>query len=176
MTSETLRLFFAVEVPEEVKADLARACAKLPAAWRKVQPAQMHLTLVFMGEVPADDLDLVIAAGEQAASSRAPFRVTLGDTDCFPGRSSPRVLFVHAQSEGLVPLAGQLQKEVRDWADPKPFRAHLTLARRKLDGATFQALHFDHSWMVESFDLVRSRLAAGGAEHAIVRTFRLGSA
>jgi len=133
----------------------------------------MHLTLVFMGDVSVDGLERVVEVGDWAAASFDAFQVTLGSTDCFPTPSNPRVLFVHADSEKLIPLAARLQKGLEQWADPKPFRPHLTIARRKVEAASFQKMRFTHSWPVDRFDLMKSTLGGGPAEHSVVMAFSL---
>ncbi|NLI76895.1 MAG: RNA 2',3'-cyclic phosphodiesterase [Candidatus Riflebacteria bacterium] len=175
-TPASLRLFFAVQVPAAVRADLARACRRLSSDWKPVAEPQMHLTLAFLGEVPADRLAEVTAAGDRAAAGGQPFPLTLGATDCFPNQHQPRVLFVKADAPPLIPLAAALQKDLAAWADPKPFKPHLTLARRQGGRAAHHALQFAHSWTVDTFDLVQSVLAASGATHTVVKTFRLGGA
>lgn len=176
MTGPTsLRLFFAVQVPSAVRADLARACRQLSSDWKAVAEHQMHLTLAFLGEVPADRLAEVTAAGDRAAAGGQPFPLTLGATDCFPNQHQPRVLFVKADAAPLVPLAATLQKDLAAWADSRPFKPHLTIARRKGGRATHHAMQFAQTWTVDAFDLMQSSLAASGATHTVVKTFRLGA-
>ncbi|RCK80827.1 MAG: 2'-5' RNA ligase [Candidatus Ozemobacter sibiricus] len=174
MTTEPLRLFFAVPAPAAVRADLARALGRLHRDWRPVQPHQMHLTLAFLGAVPADRLAVVLAAGQQAAARVGPFPLRLGDTDCFPNQQQPRVLYVQVAAPPLLRLASDLQAALAEWADAKPFRPHLTLARQRAAGRPpHHAMRFDHAWTVESFDLIRSDLGHGRAEHTVLQTFRL---
>lgn len=176
MTNQPLRLFFAVPAPAKVRADLARALGKLHRDWRPVQEHQMHLTLAFLGAVPADRLDFVRAAGEQAAARVAPFSLQVGETDCFPNQRQPRVLFVHVAAPPLLTLAQALQTALAEWADAKPFRPHLTLARQRGGRPPHHALRFDHTWTVDSFDLIKSELGHGQAHHTVVQTFSLGGA
>lgn len=45
-----MRLFIAIELPDDLKAALGRLRVDVPGA-RWVQPEQLHLTLAFLGEV-----------------------------------------------------------------------------------------------------------------------------
>ena len=56
-----IRAFLGLDLPEEVRSALAVEQFLLPLP-RKVDPGQMHLTLVFLGEVP-DRKGLWLAAG-----------------------------------------------------------------------------------------------------------------
>src|SRR5436190_60917 len=60
---------------------------------RLVKPEQMHLTLVFIGEV-AQERGAAIAALMEPDFPLPPFRISLGGIGAFPPRGAPRVLYV----------------------------------------------------------------------------------
>ncbi|WBB77847.1 RNA 2',3'-cyclic phosphodiesterase [Micromonospora sp. WMMD882] len=139
-----MRLFVAVDPPPEAVADLAAQIARLrigaaAAAGvnvRLADPANAHVTLAFLGEVPADRLPAVRnAVGLAACRCRgpAPPRLRLGRGGRF-GRGRATVLWVDVlgEVEPLHTLAGQLRELLRDAGlpyDERPFRPHLTIAR-----------------------------------------------
>ncbi|EKD81971.1 MAG: hypothetical protein ACD_39C01541G0001, partial [uncultured bacterium] len=49
--NESLRLFFAIEVPEETRNEIARFGETLDRSWKPSRPGQLHITLAFMGAV-----------------------------------------------------------------------------------------------------------------------------
>jgi 2'-5' RNA ligase len=133
-----VRLFVAVELPEEVRraaVELAEAArpALPPASW--VRPENLHLTLVFLGDADAARLpDLRRALGEACRGRRA-FAAETAAPGAFPPRGPVRVLWLGLEpADALRALAEGLRAEL-DGAgfafDRKPFRAHVTLARAR---------------------------------------------
>lgn len=172
-TSPTLRLFYAVPVPDDLRRELRRAAESLGREWRPSTEAQLHITLAFMGEVPEEALPEVIAAGETAARDIAPFSVKLGSAGGFPTDHIPRVWFIHAESPELMRLCEILKPGVARWADLKPFKAHLTIARPRLPGAAGRPIEINREWRVDRFELIRSSLNSAGAAHTLVKEFPL---
>jgi len=133
----TVRTFIAIELPEEVRQYLARCQARLKAAGASVKwtrPEQIHLTLAFLGNVPADELDALAEAVREAVAEFGPLTLRATGTGQFPPRGRPRVLWVGVRAdEG--DLVG-LQKAVAGAAAPfaekqehRAFHPHLTLGR-----------------------------------------------
>ncbi|MCM2356922.1 MAG: RNA 2',3'-cyclic phosphodiesterase [Geobacteraceae bacterium] len=127
-----MRLFVAIDLPEEVKNGVAGLCGGLPEA-RWVPMEQFHLTLRFIGEVDEAGFRAikVALAGVQAP----PFPLALKGIGHFPPGRHPRVLWVGL--EGSAPLL-ELQQEVElalvSAAIPpeeRKFSPHITLARLK---------------------------------------------
>ena len=170
-----LRLFYAVKVPDFIRERLMRLQGELGTDWRPVAPHQMHITLAFMGEVPESDLPEVLASGERVVASGClkPFMIDLGDTGAFPNTRDPRVWFVEAKAPELPELAAMLHEDLKQWCDPKPFRPHLTLARRRADHARFVQATVGRQWDVTSFELIKSELKAAGPVYTVLHTFDL---
>lgn len=132
-----MRLFVAVDLPAEV-ADLVAALDRPElGTLRWTTPAQWHVTLRFLGEVPPASLagpDGLQAAldtvGEGlAAGGGLPVRAALGPaTGWFPGR---QVLQVPVA--GLEPLAAVVGEATGSFGVPADhvFQGHLTLARTR---------------------------------------------
>ena len=64
----SVRAFFAADLPESLAQPIADVQAALADAvgLRPVDPADAHVTLKFLGDVPAADLDAVLKTGERA--------------------------------------------------------------------------------------------------------------
>jgi len=133
-----LRLFVAVELPASVRQRLADLAAEVRGMGlerlRWVRPENIHITLKFLGETPADRQPEIEDALRAAAEGVAPHELTLGELGKFGGRQSPRVLLVDVR--GDVDALKALQKRVDGKiaplgfpAEKRPFAAHLTLAR-----------------------------------------------
>jgi RNA 2',3'-cyclic 3'-phosphodiesterase len=186
-----MRLFVAVPVPSTTRAAVHAALAPLRAAHpgvRWTDPDGWHLTLAFIGELPAPG-PVLDAVGPVAAWHR-PATLALGD----PGRFGDRVLWlaVHDEPAGaLVDLAadvgaGLVDAGVLPADDPavsRPLQAHLTLARRRsapiddplvaaardeLEGVAGDAATV---WPSEHVEVWRSRLGRGPARYEVVASF-----
>lgn len=170
----SLRLFFALNVPEEIRQDLNRFSVTLEKPWRPVKPERMHITLAFMGEVPATQLDEVVGIGDAAALGCFPFEVSISDTACFPESGEPSVLYATVDGgTGLSGLVEFLRNHLGGLADQKKFRAHLTLARCRGGWARKVLRKFRGNWKVNSFYLIRSMLHEESSKYEIVKEYSL---
>ena len=170
-----MRLFVAVEVPADVRAEVDAAVAVLRRRaphLRWVEPSRWHLTLVFLGRVHDGTLPAVDEAGRSVCTASGPLPVALsGELGTF------RRAVVWAGLEPSEPLArlGQrlgaaLGNLVALPDTQRSFHAHLTLARAGkgdrvprdlLEGATVPPLR----WQVEQVVLFSSVLSRGGARY-----------
>ena len=131
-----MRLFLAIDLPQEIRLRLDRLLAALrPEALVKWSPLDnLHITIKFIGEWPDGRLNELHEALLQLAP-RNPFQIELRDLGWFPNRRSPRVFwggvcggapleaFARETEECLTPLG--IKREERR------FSPHLTLARIK---------------------------------------------
>lgn len=141
-----MRLFVALPLPTDVAVEAASVLPDLPGL-RRVRPEHLHITLAFLGAVPDERLDDVIAASREAAARQSPFTVTLEGVGRFPESGVPRVVWmgiVQGATESSN-LAAALRRALSERGipfDAKPFRAHVTLARltQDADRATARAI------------------------------------
>lgn len=183
--SETLRAFVAVELPPEVRDALSAVVRSLDACriggLRTVDPASVHMTLKFLGNVAASQVAAIEEALEDVASRSAPFRLSLAETGTFPERGAPRVLWVGlaGDTDALAELQSRMEQALEPLGfapESRPFRPHLTLARvadrstrpernrarKALSSSPFEpGLAFD----VGSVSLMRSILRREGARY-----------
>lgn len=172
--NETIRLFFAIEVPEDIKLDLEKFGATLERPWRPVKRELMHITLAFMGAVAVDDMDRIKMIGTQAAENAEAFNLEIVDASVFPESGDPRVLYAQADGgSGLTGLVGLLREKLSDLADQKKFKPHLTLARSKGDRARRVIRRFRGSWPVKDFALFKSALTVDGPQYEMLQRFDL---
>lgn len=183
-----MRLFLAADLPDELREALARARERLErdaTGWRWLRPEAVHLTLRFLGDVD-EGRDLGARGGwRNAAAAAAPIELTLGAAGCFPAHGAPRVLWIgvreRATGGALEGLAAALERMAREagWApESRPFRPHLTLARRAR-GARPQRppggpADEAPAGLVERLVLYRSHLDPGGARYTALDSYPLG--
>lgn len=181
-----MRLFFAVQLPGEVKETLrpaleaARAAAGDGLGLTRVE--QLHFTLAFIGET--DRLDDAAAAAD-AVRALPQFELAIGSRGAFPNLSRPRVLWIGATdgAAALTTLAETLAAGLRERGfklEERAFQPHLTLGRAKANGAhearrALEALPKSTlvRFPVREIALVQSVLGAGGATHTALRQFAL---
>jgi 2'-5' RNA ligase len=139
MDSPLIRTFVAVDLGDEARAHLTREIARLGRALPGVRwsdPANLHLTLAFLGELDDERLAAVGAAAEAAALAVKPFTLEVAGLGSFGPAQAPRVIW--AGLGGNLQRLGQLY-EALDAAleahgfsrEARPFAPHLTLARLK---------------------------------------------
>jgi 2'-5' RNA ligase len=171
-----LRLFFALWPDERVRAELAAVVERLKRSTsaRWVQTEKLHMTLAFLGYVQPDRLDALIEAAGNATNS-SPFDLVLDRTEFWRG---PGIICLGASSapDALKILAAELAKNLRVTGfelETRPFRAHLTLARkaRRLP-ADFEFADPVH-WSVGSFCLIESRQEQAGSSYVVLRSWDL---
>lgn len=138
---ETIRTFIAIELPDQARTALTglqnRLKGLVPARsvrWTAVE--NIHLTLHFLGNIAAGDVDQAAAALQVAAAGSAPFQLELAGLGCFPHTRRPRVIWtgVAGELEPLVALHGDLGRrlQVIDFKpESRPYAPHLTLGRIK---------------------------------------------
>jgi 2'-5' RNA ligase len=134
-----VRTFIAIELDETINAALTdlqeQLKAKVPrGSVRWVRPEGIHLTLKFLGNVPAIRIEEVEQALTLACAGFPAFSFSVRELGCFPNPRRPRVVWVGVQEESGT-LAG-LQKAIEDGMEKlgfapegRRFHAHLTLGR-----------------------------------------------
>ena len=196
---ELIRAFVALEVPPRVLGALREAQEELKRRAmargieqevRWVDPKGIHLTLKFLGGVPATQLPAIEAALRAGLAGQTPFSLTLGEAGVFPRLAAPRVLWIGVG--GALPILQAVQQRVEAAlvplgypAEARPFAPHLTLGRvretvgaerrRTLGGIITAPLGIPApQWEVHEVSLMRSELRPGGARYSRLATFILG--
>ncbi len=182
-----MRLFVALAIPAGVRqrlGDLIRLLRDADASLRWVAPQNLHVTLKFIGEVPAEQSTRIGDALESIAC--APFDFEVRGLGFFPNARRPSVLWVGiTQVEQISKLAAEIDRvlaKVGTVPDTRPFSPHLTLGRFKLTrvSATLaKAIDQEKDRglgriAVNEFHLIESRLKSGGPEYTTLRSFPLG--
>ncbi len=133
----TIRTFIAAEMPQSVRSrglDLIERLRPAGADVKWTAADQMHLTLKFLGDVPATDVPGVCDAVADAASGIEPFEIECGGAGAFPSASRPRTLWL-GLTDGHEPMAALHKAVETALADlgfrpeHRRFHGHLTLGR-----------------------------------------------
>jgi 2'-5' RNA ligase len=100
---------------------------------KTVDPARMHLTLAFLGEIAERDVPAIVDTLSISIDIR-PFAATFQGLGVFPPRGAPRVLWLGVEegSDEIVEVQRTVARRLEGLGialEPRPFHPHLTLAR-----------------------------------------------
>lgn len=163
------RLFLALWPDAEVRRQLA-AIATAVAGRRRIAAARLHLTLVFLGATP----DLRRRCYERALDgiTMAPLELLLDQLGHWP---RPGILWL-GPSQPVAPLTALVDELNRRLSacgfqpEPRPFRAHVTLARR-FHGPVPDLAHVGQpvTWRSAQISLVASQPSPAGSHYQVRR-------
>jgi len=184
--SERIRSFIAVDVAAKAVVDavlsLQRGLVGTGADLKPVEPHNLHLTLIFLGEQPKRNLDEIARRLEGLPHRR--FVVEFKGVGAFPSPSSPRVVWIDVARgrDELIRLAQDVRTLAREFAqEDEEFVPHLTVARVKSPrnrdrlAAFIEAHRSDHFGEVEVAEvkLKRSTLTPRGPIYSDLYVKRL---
>lgn len=187
-----MRVFAAVELPEEVRHRIAAAARSLLEGVRAARPVReenLHVTVRFVGEVASSAVDPLLAGVRDAAASVAKGSASARGVGAFPNARRPRVVWVGlddpaavftsveaAISERLAPLGYR--------REDRPFSAHVTVARmrdgvrnlgplsERLASAAREAPAFG-AVPVDAVTVFQSELGSSGSRYTALARFPL---
>jgi 2'-5' RNA ligase len=195
LSDQIIRSFIAIELPEAVKKGLQQLQTELTLAQysfvKCVAPEGIHLTLKFLGNIPAQKVTDITGVMEQASQGISPFQLQLTEIGAFPNMRRPRVVWVGIKGEvdKLVSWQQRLDDGLGQLGfakETRPFTPHLTLARLRDNCSPGDILHFgemfakahvevDYSFTVSSLNLMRSQLFPTGAVYSRLAEVKLKS-
>ncbi len=185
--AESLRCFVALDLGPEIRERLSTVIERLRshgAAVRWVRPAQIHITLVFLGSIASERVDVVRdALGE--IELPPPMSLRLAGFGSFPPRGRPRVLWagLDGDVDAVVELQRRIAARLESLGFPRerrPFRPHVTIGRvkgpRGLEDVMAAMDRIEvpaQSVEVTAFSLYQSTLRPEGAKYDELARFTL---
>ncbi len=182
-----MRLFVAIHVPEEIRMTIAillRELQRTAPALKWNKPENLHVTLKFLGEADASQLDSIVKALLAVARTAHPITLNLAGLGFFLNARRPNVLWAGVQtSANAQSIVQEIDHRlaVLGFAREKQrqFTPHLTLLRlnrpalpRDLQGATERNASREFGgFTATEFHLIESKLKATGAEYTILHSF-----
>ena len=124
---------------ESAIAEFVESLRELRSGVRWVRPANLHLTLRFLGDtVNRNLLQPLNQTLNQITSQTSPFMLHARGTEAFPNLDRPRIIWIGLVSEQLIRLAQQVEGAVVQTGfmpEGRPYTPHLTIGRvRDLHG------------------------------------------
>jgi 2'-5' RNA ligase len=181
--ADTLRLFFALQPAAGQSAALADRVAPLIARLeaQAVPAANLHATLCFLGAMPSHDLEKLRCVAAAQHARQAPLH--FGTLEFW---REPRVLCATTGANrvpaSLRELAGNLARGAEGAGfkpDGKPFRPHLTLARKIHAARVEQCGQWPQDFSppllmrCDRFVLMESRRGESGSTYSVVDSWPL---
>jgi len=188
---DKMRLFVAVDVPDEIKEVISNALEGLRSGVegvRWVKPENIHLTVKFIGDYEERKLDRLVDEVRKAALRSPRFTALLGGCGAFSSPRKARVIWVDMREggEGAAVVARKVDSRLGKIGvkrENRPFRAHLTLGRLKRpkdcsdmldrlddDLEELSEMPFD----VQEIVLYRSILSSEGSTYVSLQHIELG--
>jgi 2'-5' RNA ligase len=189
---DVLRAFVALEIGEDLRAalgDVQRRLRKAEARVAWVAPGNVHLTLVFLGDVFRAQVRALAPRLDEAAAGVPAFAWRAGRPGSFGRPGAPRVLWVGVDPvpQALLDLRRRVAEAVAAGGLPveaRPFAPHLTIGRvRGAQGADRLTALLASSTTVPAgavearrVRLMRSILNPGGAAYSVLHESSLKGA
>ncbi|MEK7080299.1 MAG: RNA 2',3'-cyclic phosphodiesterase [Patescibacteria group bacterium] len=182
------RIFIAINLPEDVKRELAKYQEKwpeLPAKWTNKN--QLHITLEFLGDLTDVEIGDVCKIVGEVTKQHKLFSVDLNKIIYGPPKKMPpRMVWAGGEkSEELAELKQDLQeyllKKISYRPEGRGFTPHITLARisewefRKIEPEERPEVNEDIDFVVpvESIEIMESELKRGGPSYTILESHNL---
>jgi 2'-5' RNA ligase len=184
-----IRTFIAVDLDPAVRKRtiaLQETLKKTGTEVKWVEPENLHLSLLFLGEVEDREVVEVCRIVSETAQQHASFLMSVETAGCFPNPRRPRVLWVGV-GEGAQPLCrihDALEIPLLDLGyrrEERKYSPHITLGRVKSDRPTEKlasALALHAGWKGGEFQMrelrvMGSKLTPGGPEYTVLSRAKL---
>ncbi|MBI3021456.1 MAG: RNA 2',3'-cyclic phosphodiesterase [Candidatus Omnitrophica bacterium] len=185
-----MRAFIGIPLPPDVRSSLSRLQRELAASGadvKWVRPAQVHVTLKFLGEISEGERHAIEALVARVAASETPFAIRLNAFGAFPSLTAPRVVWVGVGEggEAVARLTEAIEREgvaIPLRKEERAFSPHITLGRvrsprgRQALVAALRDARWDPPpppWRVSSVTLYQSVLRPEGPQHTVLAEFPL---
>ena len=185
-----IRSFLAFELPLEIKKIVSQLSAKmrgLPLDIRWVNTDNIHLTIVFMGNIIMEHLEPAGNEAAKACQRYGPFKISLKNVGIFGSNRNPRILWIKLQGdiERMSHFRDALQKKLAPFGikqEKRRFNPHLTLGRFRRGSKTGRQLdEFLSEYQVlaspicdlNELVMFKSDLTGGGAVYSKLNTWPL---
>jgi 2'-5' RNA ligase len=187
-----IRTFVAVDLGKTIRDRIVALQENLAQAGTEVkwvEPENLHVTLLFLGEVDERALPPVCRVVAECAGQHAPFPLSIETAGSFPNLRRPRILWVGA-GEGTQPLCAlhdALEPPLLDLGcyrrEERQYTPHITLGRVRSDRPTADlstALARKAGWKggeitVRELLVMSSELTPKGPNYTVLSRGKLGT-
>ncbi len=183
--SNNIRTFVAINLPSNVKRMLAKYTRDVSGKnyeYKWVARENLHITLAFLGEIPADDITRLNSAVERTAEHHKPFDAQIGSVGTFGS-----VIWVGLAEgdEKCQEIYNSLRSELMMMnfhLDDRRYHPHITIARarRRMDPETKRRFEMNEppkqmKFQLTELTLYESILQRDGPEYIQLNRVPFGS-
>ncbi len=187
-----LRTFIGVDIGKEIRdraVALQETLARASSDVKWVEPENLHVTLLFLGEVEDREVPSVCRVVAEQAQEKPAFAMNIERVGCFPNARRPRILWIGVGqgTQELCALHDALETPLLDLGcyrrEERRYAPHITLGRVRNDRpadklATALAKHA--GWQggqteVREVLVMSSQLTPGGPVYTVLSRAKLQS-
>ncbi len=186
-----MRLFLAIDFPEELKTRIARNIeilkGHIPKGIKWVDKKNLHVTFKFLGDVNERILEDIYTSVVGVTIEHTPFAISFKEAEMIPNPERPRLIWYDMKDE--TDSAAQLFKDV-DMAlydlgfskEKRPLALHTTIGRIKFvrniewEKISSNLIPVDDIVQCNELTLFKSQLTSSGPIYSILKTFNLEKA
>jgi 2'-5' RNA ligase len=183
-----LRTFLAVPLSADIRdrlVGLQQRLAKDVGEVKWVEDENLHVTLVFLGDVSAEEIPAVCRATQESVADVPPFLLGVRGVGCFPTARRPRILWagIDPGADPLKDLYEQVSLALETLGfrrEDRPYTPHVTIGRVKGEGngmAHVLAMHADfnagETTLVQEVHIYSSEMTRQGSRYQVLGRAKL---
>jgi len=166
----------------EIQTELAKFMPRV--SW--VKQGNIHLTLKFLGDIQANQIESINSVLQSVAESHSPFDMSLAEIGVFPNLRRPRVIWIGITkgAEQATQIAEAVSNSLQPLGFPREkrgFTPHLTLGRIRrpvnLQNVSSKFNQYDNldipTLKIEQIAFIQSQLHPRGSIYTPLRKFAL---
>ncbi|RJP80468.1 MAG: RNA 2',3'-cyclic phosphodiesterase [Desulfobacteraceae bacterium] len=186
---KAIRAFIAFDLPDdvlEIIGEIQKQLKKKGLKLRWVPVCNIHLTVKFIGDLPADLIDQVAGIMTESAERCSLMTINASGMGVFPGLRRPSVLWIgiHGETDRLIRFQKTLDENLERigiQSEKRPFRGHLTIGRVKTNPnmeLLKESLRLFNDFQTRPFTikevkLFQSELTPAGAVYSCIKSIAL---
>ncbi len=185
-----IRTFLGIDVGADIRAQLVTLQEELTGAEAEVnwvEPENMHITLLFLGEVDQRETIDICRAAQKAVAAMPPFVLSIEGVGCFPNARRPRTLWVGVGkgADEVCAVHDAIEKPLLEMGnyrrETRKYTPHVTLGRVKGDqprDTLAKTLGTQQTWragevVVSEVQVMKSDLTSDGPTYTVMGRAKL---
>lgn len=179
---EIIRSFIAVEIPDKTRTEITKMLdtfAKQDTGARWIKQDNLHITLIFLGEVSQEFLHNAQTELTSVAKNQKSFEMSLKNIGAFPSQRAPRIIWIGVDkgSDELIDLQSKIESSLTKIGykpETRKFHPHLTIGRVKFrfnNPKIFETNYQSETFAVKSVVLFKSTLMPQGPIYEKIKEF-----
>lgn len=182
----TIRTFIALEIPDEALDKLIKIRDDYFGEKEKIRwesKDKLHITLKFLGDTQADQIDKIEHSLEGIAENYSGLDLTLNKFGTFIKDKKPRILWAgFGENESLLKIYGEIENSTAGLGfqiEERRFNPHLTLLRLKGNEDADKIFSFTKNIIPEigfhtdKLSFIKSELKPSGSVFTVLKNFYL---